>query len=60
MKNEEIAKYLTGLGYKAEFRDNSMKISTDKPLTPGTKDKVRNALRSVGYKGRWGWKIDKR
>ena len=57
MTKPETAKYLSGLGYSAKDEDVGIIIYVNRPMGHGKKERVRNILRSVGYKGKWGWKL---
>lgn len=57
MGKDETAKYLSGLGYAAEHEGGKIAIYVNRPMGRGSKDRVRNALRAIGYKGTWGWRM---
>lgn len=53
---EATARHLIGLKYDAKVKDGVVIILTDKPLHRGQKERLRNELRAVGYRGSWGWR----
>lgn len=57
MEKEQAAEYLKGLGINAEVVDGVVVIWVKKPIWKGKKEQIRNYLRSVGYKGSWGWRV---
>jgi hypothetical protein len=59
MTKQATAEYLSKLGYCASHENGGVVIYFDKPLGHGKKDRIRNILRSVGYKGKWAWKLRK-
>lgn len=56
MDKQEVARYLVGIGYDAKVIGKSVVILVDRPLRRGEKDHLRNVLRSVSYRGTWGWR----
>ncbi len=59
MSKQEVTDRLRGLGFDAELVEGVVIIWTDKPLHKGQKTRIRNELRSMGYRGSWGWKVKK-
>ena len=57
MDKQEVTKYLVGIGYDAEVIGKAVVILVDKPMRRGEKDRIRNILRSVSYRGTWSWRI---
>lgn len=57
MDKTSAVKYLCGLGYDAEEVDGVLVVWTPEPMKPGKKDRLRNALRAIGFRGSWGWRI---
>lgn len=60
LTKDETAKYLRGIGYDAENLGDKVIIWCDEPMRRGLKERVRNRLMSIGYKGIWGWGIKKK
>ena len=53
----EAAEYLSGIGFDAHDEHTKIVVYVKKPMWRRRKEKVRNALRAVGYKGRWSWRL---
>ena len=53
---EATARHLIGLKYDATVTNGVIVVWTDKPLHRGQKERLRNELRAVGYRGSWGWR----
>lgn len=53
---QEATEYLRGLKYNAELIEGIVVIWTPEPLERREKEQVRNRLRSIGYRGSWGYR----
>lgn len=60
MTSEETAKYLCKLGYSAEGSGGKIVITVPEKMWRERKNRVRNTLRSVGYKGKLGYRVIER
>lgn len=56
---DEAAAHLVGIGYNAENQKGVVTVLTPKPLRRGQKDRIRNELRAINYRGSWGWRMNK-
>lgn len=56
MTKDETVKYLRGIKIPAELIKGVVVIYTDQPMSPGEKERIRNILRSISYRGSWGWR----
>ena len=54
---QEAADYLKGIGYNAEIVKGVLVIWVAEPMRPGKKNRLRNMLRAIGYRGSWGWRM---
>lgn len=59
MTISETAKYLRSIGYDAENVNNVVIVYSEELKRPGKREEIRNRLRSIGFKGRWGWRTRK-
>lgn len=53
---EATARHLRGLNHDAEVVNGVIVVWVDKPMYKGQKERLRNELRAVGYRGSWGWR----
>lgn len=56
-QKQEAADYLKGIGYNAEVVKGVLVIWVPEPMRPGKKNRLRNTLRAIGYRGSWGWRM---
>jgi len=56
MTKQEVVDHLRGLKYPAELIRGVVVIWVEKPMYRGQKERLRNELRAVGYRGSWGWR----
>lgn len=56
MTKDEVAAYLTGIGYSATNEKGVVVIAVDKPIPLPEKNKLRKILQSIGYRSSWGWR----
>ena len=54
---DEAAAHLAGIGYNAANIEGVVTVRTPRPLRRGEKDRLRNELRAINYRGSWGWKV---
>lgn len=54
---QAAADYLKGIGYNAEVVKGVLVIWVTEPMKPGKKNRLRNTLRAIGYRGSWGWRM---
>jgi len=58
MTKQEVAEYLTKIGFPARVsEDGAVELPVDVPMRRKQKDCIRNRLQSIGYRGKWRWKI---
>lgn len=57
MDKYNVAKHLVGLKYDAEVVDGIVVIWVKEAMQKKQKERVRNELRAVGYRGSWGWRM---
>lgn len=59
MSKDEVAKYLTGIGYPATNEDGVVVMWVSQPMALPEKNKLRKSkiMQSIGYKSSWGWRI---
>ena len=55
MTKDEVAAYLTGIGYSATNEKGVVVIAADEPMTLSEKNKLRKILQSISYRSSWGW-----
>ncbi len=56
MTKQETVDHLVGLKYAAKLEEGVVVIFVDKPMHRGQKERLRNELRAIGYRGSWGWR----
>jgi hypothetical protein len=57
MTKDEVAAYLTGIGYSATNEKGVAVIAVDEPMALPEKNKLRKIMQSIGYKSSWGWRL---
>ncbi len=57
MTKDEVAAYLTGIGYSATNESGVVVITVDEPMTLSEKNKLRKIMESISYKSSWGWRL---
>lgn len=57
MTKDEVAAYLTGIGYSATNEKDVVVIAVDKPMTLSEKNKLRKIMESISYKSSWRWRL---
>ena len=59
MTKQGAADHLKGVGYDAEVVEGVVIVWTPVPFRRGQKDRIRNELRAINYRGSWGWRVRK-
>lgn len=57
MDKYKVVEHLVGLNYDADVVDGAVIIWVKEAMQKKQKERVRNELRAVGYKGSWGWRM---
>lgn len=57
MSKDEVAKYLTGIGYSATNENGVVVVWVSQPMPLPEKNKLRKIMQSIGYKSSWGRRI---
>jgi hypothetical protein len=57
MTKQETVDHLRGLKYQAELVKGVVVIFVDAPMSRRQKERLRTELKTIGYKGSWGWRM---